>query len=195
MIPALFLVLAAVIFRVASAVVVQQGGAGWLSNFAPLAAIALCGAIYFPRKYKFALPLAALLVSDLALDFYYGASLADPLILCRYVAFALVGLLGLAISRRASLKTIIPASLAGSTIFYVITNFFSWLTDPGYVKNFAGLVQALTVGLPQYAAPTWMFFRNSLVSDLFFSVLFVACMHWSAAADRRAVVAPRPLPN
>ena len=195
MIPALFLVLAAVIFRVASAVVVQHGGAGWLSNFAPLAAIALCGAIYFPRKYKFALPLAALLISDLALDFYYGASLADPLILCRYVAFALVGLLGLAISRRASLKTIIPASLAGSTIFYVITNFFSWLTDPGYVKNFAGLVQSLTVGLPQYAAPTWMFFRNSLVSDLFFSVLFVACMHWSTAADRRPVVAPRPLPN
>ena len=96
------------------------------------------------------MPLAALLVSDLALDVYYGASLADPLILCRYVAFALVGLLGLAISRRASLKTILPASLAGSTIFYVITNFFSWLSDPGYAKNFAGLIQALTVGLPQY---------------------------------------------
>ena len=174
----------------------QHGGAGWLSNFAPLAAIALCGAIYFPRKYKFAMPLAALLISDLALDIYYGASLADPLILCRYVAFALVGLLGLAISRRASLKTIIPASLAGSAIFYVITNFFSWLTDPGYVKNFAGLVQSLTVGLPQYSAtPTWMFFRNSLVSDLLFTVLFVACMHWSAAADRRPVVASRPLPN
>ncbi len=195
MIPALFLVLAAVIFRVASAVVVQHGGAGWLSNFAPLAAIALCGAIYFPRKYKFALPMAALLVSDLALDFYYGASLADPLILCRYFAFALVGLLGLAISRNASLKTIVPASLAGSTIFYVITNFFSWLTDPGYVKNFAGLVQSLTVGLPQYGTPTWMFFRNSIVSDLFFSVIFVACMHWSAAADRRSVAVPRPLPN
>ena len=147
------MVIAAVIFRVASAVVVQHGGAGWLSNFAPLAAIALCGAIYFPRKYKFTLPFVALLVSDLALDFYYGASLADPLILCRYVAFALVGLLGLAISRRASLKTIVPASLAGSTIFYVITNFFSWLTDPGYVKNFAGLIQSLTVGLPQYGAP------------------------------------------
>ena len=59
----------------------------------------------------------------------------------------------------------------------MITNFFSWLTDPGYVKNFAGLIQSLTVGLPQYGAtPTWMFFRNSLVSDLFFTLLFVACM-------------------
>ncbi len=196
MIPALLLVLAAVLYRVASAVVVQHGGAGWLSNFAPLAAIALCGAIYFPRKYKFTVPFVALLVSDLVLDFYYGASLADPLILCRYVAFALVGLLGLAISRRASLKTIFPASLAGATIFYVVTNFFSWLTDPGYVKNFAGLMQSLTVGLPQYGAtPTWMFFRNSLLSDLFFTLLFVACMHWSAATARRPAAVSRPLPN
>ena len=195
MIPALFLVIAAVLYRVAAAVVVQNGGAGWLSNFAPLAAIALCGAIYFPRKYKFTVPFAALLVSDLVLDYYYGASLADPLILCRYVAFALVGLLGLAISRRASLKTIVPASLAGSALFYGITNFFSWLTDPGYVKNFAGLIQSLTIGLPQYGAPTWMFFRNSLLSDLFFTLLFVACMHWSAAAARRPAAVPRPLPS
>ncbi|MBA3964117.1 MAG: hypothetical protein H0X40_19775 [Chthoniobacterales bacterium] len=195
MIPALFLVIAAVLYRLASALVVQNGGPGWLSNFAPLAAIALCGAIYFPRKYKFTLPFAALLVSDLVLDFYYGASLADPLILCRYVAFALVGLLGLAISRRASLKALLPASLAGSTIFYGITNFFSWLTDPGYVKNFAGLIQSLTGGLPQYGAPTWMFFRNSLLSDLFFTLLFFACMHWSVASARQPAAVSRPLPN
>jgi Family of unknown function (DUF6580) len=105
-------------------------------------------------------------------------------------------LLGLAISRRASLKTIVPASLAASTIFYGITNFFSWLTDPGYVKNFAGLIQALTVGLPQYGAtPTWMFFRNSLVSDLFFTLLFVACMHWSAVTTRQTAGVSRALPS
>jgi uncharacterized protein DUF6580 len=180
MIPALVLVLLAVVYRIATAIIVQGGGSAWLSNFAPLAAIALCSAIYFPKKYKFTVPLAALLISDIALDIYYGASLLDPLIFCRYFAFALIGLLGLAISRRASLKTILPASLAGSTLFYGITNTFSWLTDPGYVKNFAGLVQALTVGLPQYGStPTWMFFRNSLVSDLLFTLLFVACMSLS----------------
>jgi hypothetical protein len=196
MIPALFLVLAAVIYRVAATLLIGHGGSVWLSNFTPLAAIALCGAIYFPRKYKFTVPFAALLFSDLILDFYYGASLADPLILCRYGAFALVGLLGLTISRRASLKTIVPASLVGSTIFYAVTNFFSWLTDPGYAKNFAGLIQSLTVGLPQYGStPTWMFFRNSLLSDLFFTLLFVACMHWNAAATRRPAVVSRPLPN
>jgi hypothetical protein len=71
----------------------------------------------------------------------------------------------------------LPASVAGSLIFYGITNLFSWLTDPGYVKNFAGLIQALTVGLPQYGAtPSWMFFRNSILSDLIFTAVFVLLM-------------------
>ncbi len=196
MIPALFLILLAVVYRIAAAVIVQGGGSSWLSNFAPLAALALCSAIYFPRKYKFAVPFAALLISDVALDFYYGASLFDPLIFCRYFAFALVGVLGLVISGRPSLKTILPASLVGSTLFYAVTNFFSWLTDPGYVKSFAGLIQALTVGLPQYGAtPTWMFFRNSLVSDLLFTLLFVACMSYSRRAASLPAAVARPLPN
>ena len=196
MIPALVLVFLTVVFRIASALVVHGGGSAWLSNFAPLAAIALCSAIYFPNKYKFTVPFAALLASDLVLDLYYGASLFDPLIFCRYFAFALVGLLGLAVSKRVSLQTVIPASLAGSALFYAITNAFSWLTDPGYMKNFAGLIQALTVGLPQYSAtPTWMFFRNSLVSDLLFTLLFVACMGFSRRANALSAAAVRPLPN
>src|SRR5207237_3941482 len=87
-------------------------------------------------------------------------------------------LIGLALQNRASFKTLPPASIAGSTIFYLVTNVFSWLSDPGYAKNFAGLIQALTVGLPAYSTtPTWMFFRNTLFSDLFFTLLFVACMN------------------
>ena len=64
MIPALLLVLLAVVYRIATAIIVQGGGSAWLSNFAPLAAIALCGAIYFPRKYKFTVPVAALLTAE-----------------------------------------------------------------------------------------------------------------------------------
>jgi hypothetical protein len=192
MIPALFLILVAIAYRIATGVLIHSGTT-WLSNFAPLAAIALCGAIYFPRKYKFTVPLAALLISDIVLNFYYHATW-DALIVCRYAAFALVGCLGLAIRNRATLKTIIPASLAGSTLFYVITNVFSWLTDPGYAKTSAGLIQALTVGLPAYGAtPTWMFFRNSLFSDLFFTLLFVACMRFSRGGNRvrSAATVPR----
>ena len=156
---------------------IHSGAATWLSNFAPLAAIALCCAAYLPSRYKFTLPLVTLFISDLILNATYHAPFFDPKILCRYLVLALIGLIGFALRRYASWKTMLPASLATSVIFYGITNAFSWLTDPGYAKNFAGLVQALTVGLPQYGAtPSWMFFRNSLLSDLAFTAVFVLLM-------------------
>ena len=196
MFAALLLILLTIVYRVATAIIVHDGGSAWLANFAPLAAIALCGAIYFPGKYKFTVPFAALFISDAILNSYYGFALFNPMVLGHYFAFGLVGLIGLAISRRPSLKTVVPASLAGSVLFYGVTNGFSWLSDPGYVKNFTGLIQALTVGLPQYGAtPTWMFFRNSVVSDLLFTVLFVGCIKLSRRELPAPAAAARPLPN
>jgi len=191
MIPALFLVFSAVAYRVTSGLLIHSG-ASWLSNFAPLAAIALCSAAYFPKKYKFAVPLVTLFISDAVLNFRYGAPLLDPQILCRYFALALVGWIGLLLQYRPSLKTLLPASVVGSTIFYAITNAFSWLSDPGYAKNLGGLIQALTVGLPQYSAtPSWMFFRNSLISDLLFTLLFVLCMNIGRSTERSRAGAAR----
>ena len=196
MFAAILLVILTAAYRVATAIIVQHGGSAWLSNFAPMAAIALCSAVYLPRKFKFSLPFAALLLSDLVLDVYYGASLFDPIVLSRYVAFGLVGLLGLALNERTPLKRILPVSLFASVLFYLVTNAVSWLTDPGYVKNFAGLIQALTIGLPEYGGtPTWMFFRNSLLSDLLFTFLFVASMNFSRREAAVPAREPSPVPN
>jgi hypothetical protein len=178
MIPALLLIISAVVFRIATGFFGQHAHSiGWL-NFAPVAAIALCAAAYFPLKYKFSVPMIALLISDIVLNFHYGVSLASPFVLSHYLGFAIIGCLGLLLQNRASWKTLLPASIVASVIFYVVTNSVSWIYDPGYAKSLAGLIQSLTIGLPQYSAtPTWMFFRNSLVSDLIFTALFVVCMN------------------
>jgi hypothetical protein len=184
MIPALLLIIAAILFRIVTCFFGDLHSIGWL-NFAPIAAIALCAAAYFPGKYKFTVPLMALLISDLVLNAHYGFSLVSPFVLSHYVGFAIVGCLGLLLQRRASWKTLLPASVAASLIFYVVTNSVSWIYDPGYAKNFAGLIQSLTVGLPQYSAtPSWMFFRNSIVSDLLFTLLFVICMNLGRSMER-----------
>jgi hypothetical protein len=98
------------------------------------------------------------------------------------------------LQNRASLKTLLPASILASVVFYFLTNVFSWWSDPGYPKNFAGLIQALTVGLPQYSAtPTWMFFRNSLLSNLFFTLLFVLTVNFGRNFERshsRGAISP-----
>ena len=53
-------------------------------------------------------------------------------------ALAMVGCLGLLLHNRASLKTLLPASFGALRHLLLITNAFSWLSDPGYVKSFAG---------------------------------------------------------
>src|SRR5437764_592905 len=192
MIPALFLVICVVAFRAMTGLLIHTGAATWVSNFAPLAAIALCCAAYLPRRYKFALPLITLFISDLILNATYHAPLFDPQILCRYLALILVGFIGFSLRRHASFKTMLPASLAASVIFYAITNTFSWLTEPGYAKDFAGLIQSLTMGLPQYGAtPTWMFFRNSLLSDFIFTIVFVLLMRAPSARSATEVAIAR----
>ena len=194
MIPAFLLVLLAVAYRIVMGPIVQSESA-WLSNFAPLAAIALCSAAYFPSKYKFAVPLLALFVSDVILNLHYGASILSPLIVGRYLALVVIGCLGVLLSQRASWKTLLPASLAASTILYLISNTFSWLSDPGYMKNFAGFIQAQTLGLPAYSAtPTWMFFRNSAVSDLIFTSAFILCVSFGRSLERSRITAGSPRP-
>ncbi|HEX4640126.1 MAG TPA: DUF6580 family putative transport protein [Chthoniobacterales bacterium] len=192
MLPALLLIVAAVAYRIVTGLAIISGSTA-LSNFAPLAAIALCAAAYFPSKFKFTVPMIALLISDVVLNVSYGFSLASPFVISHYIGFALVGALGWLLRNRASVKTLLPASIAASVIFYGVTCAVSWIFDPGYAKNFAGLIQSLTVGLPQYSAtPSWMFFRNSVLSDLLFTGLFILCFHWGRATEPARVTSAEP---
>jgi hypothetical protein len=163
----------------------EPGKMPWLENFAPVAAIALCGGIYLPRRLAFVAPLGGLLVSDVFLNAHYGYPLFSPQMISRYLALAAIVAIGFAIRNRPRLATALPASAGGSLLFYVVTNTASWLGEPAYAKSAAGWLQALTTGLPGYE-PTWMFFRSTLVSDLLFTGLFVFCM----AATREREAAP-----
>jgi hypothetical protein len=193
MIPALILIICAVAYRIVTGLAIISGTTE-LSNFAPMAAIALCSAAYFPARYRFSVPMIALVVSDVVLNLHYHFSLISPFVLSHYVAFALIGCFGLWLRDRAGFKTLLPASLASSLIFYCLTNTISWIFDPGYAKTLAGFVQAQTVGLPVYGGttPTWMFLRNTALSDLFFTLLFVVCMNLGRNTSRARAGAALP---
>ena len=156
----------------------------WLPNFSPMAALCLCGAAFLPRRLAIAVPLVALLGTDLVLNAHYGFPLFTVEFFGTIVAFAAVAALGWQLRKNPRAGVILPAVLGGSLFFYLATNTASWLYEPGYAKSAAGWLQALTTGLPGYA-PTWMFYRNTLAGDLLFTALFLACMHWS----RRPAVA------
>lgn len=176
MLVAFFLIIAASLYRVLPPLLHVQHD--WMSNFSPLASLILCGAVFFPKRMAIWVPLSVLLASDFILNYFvYSAPLLSWEISPRYVVFALVGLL--AFRQRQILRDqplrLMGSGVAASLFFYITTNTASWVGDAGYAKNAAGWVQALTTGLPGYEQ-TIFFFRNSAVSDLLFTTLFVVCM-------------------
>lgn len=167
-----------------------------LSNFAPLMALTFCGAVYFRDRRMWLVPFAALLLSDLYLDYYYATNYGEawtwPSVAIRALCFALALPLGRLVAREKSWPTLLGGALAGSLFFYVATNSDAWLRDPFYVKSAAGWWQAMTVGRPEFPPTIW-FFRNTLVSDLVFTGLFALAMEYAALRrgarsllDRRA---------
>jgi len=170
--------------------IVGSADFGGLHNFAPVAAVALCGAVYLPRRLAVALPLAGLLVSDAVLNLvHYHLPLLTFEIVPRYVALAIISLIGMAFRGRARLLPLLGASFAGSVIFFVITNTGSWVAAPEYAKTLAGWVQALTTGVPGYP-PTWWFYRQTLMGDLFFTAMFAGLMAWRTNGAAAPVVSP-----
>lgn len=190
MIPTAFLILVVVAYRV----VLGMAGthdSGWLQNFAPVAAIALCGAAYLPKRTALALPLGSLLLSDVILNvFCYHEALLTWQIIPRYVALALISGIGFLLRDRVRIPGLIVGSVTSSIVFYIITNTGSWLGDPGYVKTLGGWVQALTTGLPGYR-PTYTFYTHTLISDVLFTLLFAGCVLMQSK-QRTATAEMRP---
>ncbi len=187
MIPGLVLIAAAVLFRllpVLLGLTIEQPG--WLPNFSPMAALCLCGAAFLPKRLAVIVPLVALFGTDIALNAHYGFPLLTVEFFGKTVAFAAVAALGWSLRGKARASVIFPAVLGGSVFFYIATNTASWLYEPGYAKTLAGWWQALTTGLPGFP-PTWTFYRNTLVSDVVFTALFLACMRWGS---RQSTVVP-----
>lgn len=150
----------------------------WLVGFCPLGAVALCAGAFLPRRLALVLPLSILLISDAVIDAHYGAPFFTAAMFGRYALLALIGLAGLWLRQsghRPGLGTTLLATVAASTFFYAASNTFTWMTSAEYARTLGGWVQALTTGLPGYP-PSWYFYRNALVSDSLYSMVFVACL-------------------
>jgi hypothetical protein len=133
-------------------------------NVTPIAAMALFGGAYLAnRKLAFALPLLAMLLSDLVLGItIYGKVLlvSQPVVYLCLIATVAIGSL---IRPRKSWWNIAVASLVSSVLFYLVTNFAVWAFESLYPRNWSGLIACYTAAIP--------FFRNSMAGDLCFAVI------------------------
>ena len=128
-------------------------------NFAPIGAMALfSGAQLGKRPLAFAAPLGAMVLSDAVIGFHSGL----PFV---YASVAGVVLLGWLALSRVSVLRLAGVAVASSVLFFVVTNFGTWLLSGMYPMTAAGLAACYVAAIP--------FFQNTVAGDLFYAgVLF-----------------------
>jgi hypothetical protein len=151
-------------------------------NVTPLAAVALFGGATFERRWTaFLVPLAALLLSDLLLQAGYLAGWQPnpgfyPGQWVVYTGFVLTATIGVLIRRDRGVLAITLAAVAGSSIFFLLTNFAVWMSGLMYPRTAAGLRLCYETALP--------FLRNSLLGDL----AYCLCLFGALAEARFPVL-------
>lgn len=139
-------------------------------NFSPVEAMALFGGAYFAaRAWSVLVPLVAMLVSDLALAAIHGGTYFEYMtgagFWLVYACIALSAVLGFGLRGKVTGSRVLGYSLAGSVLFFVVTNFGTWAAGTLYPKTGAGLAAAYTAGIP--------FFQWTVLGTLFYAaVLF-----------------------
>jgi len=146
-------------------------------NFSPVEAIALFGGAHFAsRRLALLVPLAGMLASDLVLALVNSASYLDyltstaylPSLAAVYACVVLSTLLGFGLRGRVNGARVLGYSLAGSVLFFVVSNFATWLTAfavPGYPACNAGLLPCYVAALPFFQ---WTVFGTLVYSAVLF---------------------------
>jgi hypothetical protein len=171
---------------VATAVAVRWLGASaeWTllpPNATPVAAIGLfAGFLFANRTAALLVPLAALAISNLALDSYGSVWMVGVV----YGSFLAAPLLGRWLRERPTAYRAVAAVLLPALLFYVTTNFATWLVGFGgphaaYAASWHGLALCYARGIP--------FFRWMLEGDIAFSaILFGGYALVAALAGNRS---------
>lgn len=124
-------------------------------NIAPIAGLALLSGANLKNKWSFAIPLTAMVLSDIFLGFH-------PTIPFVYGSFFIITVIGMFLKNKQTFAKIVCVSLIASFLFFFITNFGVWLTSSMYTKNLTGLINSYIMGLP--------FLRNTIMGDLIYTL-------------------------
>ena len=136
-------------------------------NFAPITSLALFGAATLTdRRLAILVPILSLFLSDLCIEGLHRMGLMAswgiyPGMWMTYTAFLLISLLGFLLRHYRTVPAITGAALAGSVIFYVVTNFGVWAGGNLYPHTLEGLLTCYAAAIP--------FFQNTLLGDAVYS--------------------------
>jgi hypothetical protein len=139
-------------------------------NVTPVGALALFGGACFVRRRDgLVVPLAAMLLSDLALAAAFGHGFGCMRAVV-YGCVAATSLLGMRLRRRPGTLAIAGHSVLAATLFFVVTNFAVWLGGRLYPPTPAGLLACYTAALPFYA--------NMLAANVVYGLVLFGGFAW-----------------
>ncbi len=137
-----------------------------MSGFSPVIAIALfSGFIIKQKDMSFLLPLLALFISDAVIQFLYSQDLFPYAGFYsgqwkNYLILMLSTLTGWALKGK-NYSSLAIGAIAAPTVFFLVSNFSVWMGGHAtYTKDFSGLMNCYTAGLP--------FYKNALLATIFF---------------------------
>lgn len=146
-------------------------------HFTPVAASLLFFGAKVERKWMWA-PVAALAISDYYLTVYrYGFAFSWEYVVT-FAWYGAVVLLGTVLAKRESAGRIAGAALTASLSFFVVSNGMVWAFGTMYPKTLGGLATCYAAGVP--------FFRNTFLSDIFFTAVAFGTPYVIAAFERRS---------
>ncbi len=150
-------------------------------DFSPVYAALLFGGACLRKRDSIWFPVAVLAVGDVLLNLtIYHTSFAAAQTL-DWAGFAAVALIGWELRKRISPVTVVAGSLAGATVFFVISNIAVWLGGGMYPVTTGGLTACFVAALP--------FFGDTLLSAILFSgVLFGAYEFYRRKAESRKLI-------
>lgn len=137
-----------------------------LPNFSAIDAIALfCGAYFSRRSIALLVVFLSIWIGDIFLNkiflnhwvlFYSG-------FYWQYACYFLITFLGTSLKDKVKPIRLISACLASAVLFFAMSNFGVWYSGYLYPLTFDGLLACYIAAIP--------FFKNTLFSDLFFSLV------------------------
>lgn len=155
-------------------------------GFAPQIAIALfAGSIIKDKKFAFLLPLLSMFISDVLYEILYINGVGNIAgfyegQITNYLLFVGLTVFGFFI-KNFDLKKIGIMSLAAPTTYFILSNFFVWLSPGaglGRPTDFSGLMMTYADGLPFYA---W-----SIASTVIFSAILFGSYYYLFAPKELA---------
>jgi hypothetical protein len=128
---------------------------GW--NFVPMGALALYAGSRLPRRWAWLVPVAAMALADLVLD--YGTQRPELARWTIYATFAATTLIGPLANRPKIGRWLLPVlSVGASTLFWVTSDLATWAEGLLYPRTLPGLVECFRQAIP--------FYPNTVLADL-----------------------------